>query len=137
VLWGLLCGRGRGARNSCGNDSFDYRYRSGKSACLGRARRGHTGTQGRHACRRVVTYLHPTIQGQQGLTREERVAGRFVYSRSFDTQAADRSKRIEVSLHAAAKAQAAQTFKQPTPGGNGGNPDRLAPRPDKSLKEKE
>jgi hypothetical protein len=36
-------------------------------------------------------------------------------------------KRIEVSLHAAAKAQAAQTFQQPTPG-DGGNADRLTPR---------
>jgi hypothetical protein len=52
-----------------------------------------------------------------------------MYSRFFYKPAADRSttgvdgllaaledKRIEVSLHAAAKAQAAQTFKQPTPG---------------------
>jgi hypothetical protein len=74
-----------------------------------------------------------------------------VYSRSFDTQVADRStngvdillaaledKRIEVSLHVAAKAQAAQTFKQPTPGkGDGGNPDRPTPRSDKNLKNKE
>jgi hypothetical protein len=68
-----------------------------------------------------------------------------------DTQAADRStngvdgllaaledKRIEVSLHAAAKAQAAQTLKQPTPGkGDKGNPDRPTARPDKNLKDKE
>jgi hypothetical protein len=52
-----------------------------------------------------------------------------VYSRFFDTHAADRNtngvdgllaaledERVEVSLHAPAKAQAAQTFKQPTPG---------------------
>jgi hypothetical protein len=47
-------------------------------------------------------------------------------------------KRIEVSLHAAAKAQAAQTVKQSTPGtGDGGNPDRPTARPDKNLKNKE
>jgi hypothetical protein len=47
-------------------------------------------------------------------------------------------KRIEISLHAAAKAQAAQTFKQPTPGmGGGGNPDRPTARLDKNLKDKE
>jgi ribosomal protein L12E/L44/L45/RPP1/RPP2 len=74
-----------------------------------------------------------------------------VYSRFFDTHASGRrtngvdgllaaleDKRIEVSLHAAARAQAAQTFKQPTPGrGDGGNPDRPTARRDKSLKDKE
>jgi hypothetical protein len=74
-----------------------------------------------------------------------------VYSRFFDTHAADRStngvdgllaaqedKPIEVSLHAASKAQAAQTFKQLTPGmANGGNFDRPTARPDKNLKHKE
>jgi hypothetical protein len=74
-----------------------------------------------------------------------------VYSRFFDTHAADRStngvdgllaapedKRIKVSLHAAAKAQAAQTFKQPTPGkGDGGNPKRPTASPDMNLKDKE
>jgi hypothetical protein len=48
-----------------------------------------------------------------------------------------KNKRIEVSLHAAAKAQAARTFKQPMPGEDDeGNADRLAPRSDKSLKDK-
>jgi hypothetical protein len=52
--------------------------------------------------------------------------------------AALEDKRIEVSLHAAAKAQAAQTLKHPTPGeDDGGNPDRRTPRSDKSLKDKE
>jgi hypothetical protein len=38
----------------------------------------------------------------------------------------------------AAKAQAAQAFKQPTPGrGDGGNPDVPTARPDKNLKDKE
>jgi hypothetical protein len=47
-------------------------------------------------------------------------------------------KRTEVRLHAAAKAQTADTFKQPTPGrGDGGNPDRPTARPDKNLKDKE
>jgi hypothetical protein len=48
-------------------------------------------------------------------------------------------KRIEVSLHMAAKAQAAtKTFKQSAPGrGEEGNPKRLTPRPDKSLNDKE
>jgi hypothetical protein len=36
----------------------------------------------------------------------------------------------------AAKVQVDHAFKQPTPGGNGRNPDRPTPRPDKSLKEK-
>jgi hypothetical protein len=45
--------------------------------------------------------------------------------------------RIEVSLHAAAKAHPAQTFNQPTLGrGYGGNPYKLTPWPDKSLKDK-
>jgi hypothetical protein len=74
-----------------------------------------------------------------------------VYSRFFDTQAAYRNtnggdgllaalgeKRIKVSLHAAAKAQAAQTFKHPTPGTrDGGNPDRPTARPDENFKDKE
>jgi hypothetical protein len=97
-----------------------------------------------------LTYVR-RFKGKKALTGEERVAERLVYSRFFDTQAAGRStngvdgllaahedKRIEVSLHAAAKAQAAQTFKQPTPGrGDGGNPDIPTARPDKSLKDKE
>jgi hypothetical protein len=43
-----------------------------------------------------------------------------------------------ISLHKTAKAQASRTFKQPTPGrGEGDNPVRLTPCPDKSLKDKE
>jgi hypothetical protein len=74
-----------------------------------------------------------------------------VNSSFFDAQVADRStngidgllaamedKLIEVSLHAAAKAQATQTFKQPTPGrGDGGTPDIPTARRDKSLKGKD
>jgi hypothetical protein len=91
------------------------------------------------------------FKGKKAVIAEERVAERLAHSRFFDTQAADRStngvdgllaapevKRIEVSLHAPAKVKAAQTFKQPTPGrGEGGNPDSLDLRPDKSLKDKE
>jgi hypothetical protein len=72
-------------------------------------------------------------------------------SSTFDTHAADRStngadgllaaledKHIEVSLHAAAKGQAAQTFKQPTPDrGDGGKSDKSTSRPGKNLKDKE
>jgi hypothetical protein len=47
-------------------------------------------------------------------------------------------KRIEVSFHAAAKAQAAQTLKQHMLGrGDEGNSDKLTPGTDKSLKDKE
>jgi hypothetical protein len=95
--------------------------------------------------------VHLTSQGQERSHGEERVPESLVYSRFFDIQAADRStngvegllapmedKRIEVRLHATAKAQAAQTFKQPAPGrGVGGNPDRLTPLPDKSVTNKE
>jgi hypothetical protein len=97
-----------------------------------------------------LTYIR-RLKGKKALTGEERVAEHLVYSRFFETQAADRNtngvggllaaleeERIEVSLHAAAKAQAAQTFKQPTPGrGDGGNPDRPTARPDKNLRDKE
>jgi uncharacterized membrane protein len=61
-----------------------------------------------------------------------RDAERLVCSRFFDTLATHRStngvdgllaalkdKQIEISLHATAKAQAVQTFKQPTPGKGG------------------
>jgi hypothetical protein len=74
-----------------------------------------------------------------------------VYSRFFDTQTTDRNtngidgllaamedKRIEVSLHGAAKAQGPQTFRQRTAGkGDGGNLDRPTSRSDKNLKDKE
>jgi hypothetical protein len=90
-------------------------------------------------------------KGKKTLSGEELVASRLVYSRFFDTQAADRSTnvvagllptmediRIEVGLHAAARSQAAQTFKRQTPTRcDGGNSDILTPRPDKSLKDKE
>jgi uncharacterized membrane protein len=71
-----------------------------------------------------LTYVQ-RFKDKKTLTREERVAERLTYSRLFDTQAIDRStygidgllacledKHIEVSLNAAAKAQAAQTFKR-------------------------
>jgi hypothetical protein len=97
-----------------------------------------------------LTYVR-RFKGKTTLTGEERVAERLVNARFFDTQAADRStngvdgllaavedKRIEVGLHAAAKAQAAQTFKQQTPGrGDRGKSGKLTPRSDKSLKDKE
>jgi hypothetical protein len=74
-----------------------------------------------------------------------------VHSRSFDIHAVDRNtnsvdgllaaledKRVEASLHAAAKYQAAETYKQPTPGrGDGGNPDISTVGADKNLKDKE
>jgi hypothetical protein len=91
------------------------------------------------------------FKGKTALTGEKRVDERLVYSPFFDTHAADRStngvdgllaaledKRNEISLHAAAKAQAVQTLKQPTPGrGDGGNPDRPTARPDKNIKDKD
>jgi hypothetical protein len=83
--------------------------------------------------------------------RRRRAPERLVNSRFFDTHAADRNtngvdgllgaledKRIEVSLHAAAKAQAAQTFKHPTPmRGDGGNPYRPTAPPNKNLNDEE
>eukprot|EP00873_Tetraselmis_striata_P039556 jgi/Tetstr1/459820/TSEL_005169.t1 len=67
------------------------------------------------------------------ITGEERVAKRLVYSRFFDTTAAERSsngvdgllnalddKRLKVSLHPAAKAQAAAQTKGSGSGGSGG-----------------
>jgi hypothetical protein len=89
-----------------------------------------------HAVKSRYTYIR-CVKGKKVHTGEERANERLVYSRFFDTQTTDRNtngvggilsaledKRIEVSLPVAAKAQAAQTFKQPTPGrGDGGNPD--------------
>eukprot|EP00873_Tetraselmis_striata_P008643 jgi/Tetstr1/428907/TSEL_018883.t1 len=79
-----------------------------------------------------LTYLR-RFKCKKALTGEERVAERFVYSRFFDTTAAERSnngvdgllnalddKRLEVSLHQAAKAQAATQFKGIGSGGRGG-----------------
>jgi hypothetical protein len=150
-VWRLLCGRGRGARNSFGNGSFDSRYRNRTSARLDvidAAVRTHKAVT--QAVDSRLTYVR-RFKGKKAPTGEGRVAERLIYSRFFDTHAADRStngvdglltsledQRIEVSLPAAAKAQAAQTFKQPTPGmGDGGDPDRPTARPDKGLKDKE
>eukprot|EP00873_Tetraselmis_striata_P045958 jgi/Tetstr1/466222/TSEL_010780.t1 len=80
-----------------------------------------------------VTYLR-RFKCKNALTGEERVAERLVYSRFFDTStAAERSsdgidgllnalddKRLEVSLHHTAKAQAAAQFKGSGCGGSGG-----------------
>eukprot|EP00873_Tetraselmis_striata_P046504 jgi/Tetstr1/466768/TSEL_011238.t1 len=78
---------------------------------------------------------HPALTDacKKALTGEERVAERLVYSRFFDTAAADRSsngvdgllnalddKRLVVSLQQAAKAQAAAQFKGSGSGGSGG-----------------
>eukprot|EP00873_Tetraselmis_striata_P019320 jgi/Tetstr1/439584/TSEL_028011.t1 len=79
-----------------------------------------------------LTYLR-RFKCKKALTGEERVAERVVYSRFFDTTAAERSnngvdgllnalddKRLEVSLHQAAKARAAAQFKGSGSGGSGG-----------------
>jgi hypothetical protein len=104
-----------------------------------------------HVVESRITYIR-RFKGKKALTGEERVAERLVCSRFFDTHAAEcctngvdgllaalEDKGIEASLHAAAKAQTAQTFKQTTPGkGDRGNPERHATlRPDKNLKDKE
>jgi hypothetical protein len=156
VLWRIFCNRGLGAQNILGNDSFDNRYRSGKSAYLICPRRGHAAVRTHKAVTqavdsRLTTYIG-RFKGKKALAGEERVAERLVYSRFFETQAANRNstngvdgllaamedKPIEVTLHAAAKAQATQTFKHLTPGrGDGGNPDQPNARPDKKLKDKE
>jgi hypothetical protein len=97
-----------------------------------------------------LTYIF-RLKGKKALTGEERVVERLVYSRFIDTHDADRTtngvdgllaaledKRIKLSLHAAAKAQAVQTLKQLTPSmGDGGNPDRPTARPDKNMKDKD
>eukprot|EP00873_Tetraselmis_striata_P023803 jgi/Tetstr1/444067/TSEL_003307.t1 len=79
-----------------------------------------------------LTYLR-RFKCKKALTGEERVAERLVYSPFFDTTAAERSsdgvdgllnamddKRRQVSLHQAAKAQAATRFKVSGSGGSGG-----------------
>jgi proline dehydrogenase len=66
----------------------------------------------------TLTYLH-RFESKKLLSGEERVAERVVYSRFFDTEIGDRSvnrvdellvalkdKRLKVSIHAVAKAQA-------------------------------
>jgi hypothetical protein len=98
----------------------------------------------------VLPFSH-RLKGKKVLTGEARVAECLVFFRFFDTKAADRNmngvggllaaledKRIEVSLHAAAILQAAQTFKQPSAGvGDGGNPHIPTARPDNNLKDKD
>eukprot|EP00873_Tetraselmis_striata_P027420 jgi/Tetstr1/447684/TSEL_035042.t1 len=79
-----------------------------------------------------LTYFR-RFKCKKALTGEERVAERLVYSRFFDTTAAERSsngvdgllnalddKRLDVSLHQAAKAQAAAQFMGSGSGGSGG-----------------
>eukprot|EP00873_Tetraselmis_striata_P019704 jgi/Tetstr1/439968/TSEL_003034.t1 len=83
-----------------------------------------------------LTYLSPAFQVQEDTYRREwkRVAERLVYSRFFETTAAERSsngvdgllnamndKRLEVSRHHAAKAHAAAQFKS----GGGGEGVRI------------
>jgi hypothetical protein len=81
------------------------------------------------------------------LTGKERVAERLVYTRCFDTIAADRGgnvvdgllsaledKRLEVSITAAAKAQAIAQFKADTP--RPYRPDNPSDKPDKPDKHK-
>jgi hypothetical protein len=120
VLWRLLYNRGRGVRNGYADDLFDDRYRSEKAHAWDvhdAAVRTHKVVTEAVESRRAYVRR---FNGKKPLTREERV----VYSRFFDTQAADRNTngvdellavleatRIEVSLHAAAKAQAAQKEK--------------------------
>jgi hypothetical protein len=96
----------------------------------------------KHAVESRLTYIR-CFKGKKTLTGEERVAERLVYSRFFDKRAdcntngvdgllaALKYKRIEVSLHAGAKAKAAKTFKQQTPRrGDGGSSHKLTSRPD-------
>eukprot|EP00873_Tetraselmis_striata_P039898 jgi/Tetstr1/460162/TSEL_005478.t1 len=79
-----------------------------------------------------LTYLR-RYKCKKAFTGEERVAEPLVYSRFFDTTAAERSsngadglfnvlddKRLEVSLHQAVKAQAAAQFKGSGSGGSEG-----------------
>eukprot|EP00873_Tetraselmis_striata_P041649 jgi/Tetstr1/461913/TSEL_006991.t1 len=79
-----------------------------------------------------LTYLR-RFKCKKALTGEEQVAEHLVYSRFFDTTAAERSsngvdgllnamddKGLEVSLHQAAKAQAAAQFKGSGSGESGG-----------------
>eukprot|EP00873_Tetraselmis_striata_P036044 jgi/Tetstr1/456308/TSEL_043064.t1 len=102
-----------------------------------------------------LTYLR-RFKCKKALTGEERVAERLVYSRCFDTTAAERTingvdgllnalddKRLEVSLHQAAKAQAAAQFKGGGSGGRGGGSGNIrikeqerAERADRATKER-
>eukprot|EP00873_Tetraselmis_striata_P013527 jgi/Tetstr1/433791/TSEL_002417.t1 len=89
-------------------------------------------TCGGQAAEDRLTYLR-RFECKKALTGEERVAERLVYFRFFDTTAAERSnngvdgllnalggKRLEVSLHQEAKAQAAPQFEGSGSGGSGG-----------------
>jgi hypothetical protein len=93
-----------------------------------------------------LTYIR-RFKAKKILTGEERVAERLVYSRCFDTVASDRGgnvvdgllaaledKRLEVSITAAAKAQAAAQFKADKPRPD--KPDRPNDKPDKPDKTK-
>jgi hypothetical protein len=116
VLWGLLCSRGRGARNNVFDDSFDYSYRSEMNACLRAARRSHSARMSRKPSSRDSPISDDFRARWPSHERRD--------SRFLDTHAADRStdgvdwllealddKRIAVSLQATTKAQAAHTFK--------------------------
>jgi hypothetical protein len=93
-----------------------------------------------------LTYIR-RFKAKKILTGEERVAERLVYTRCFDTFASDRGgnvvdglvsaledKRPEVSITAAAKAQAAAHFKADKPRPN--IPDMPNDKPDKPDKPK-
>jgi hypothetical protein len=142
VLWRLLCTRGRGAQNSFGNNSFDDRYRNKKNARLGCPRRGRSDTQDCHARRRVTTCLNSPLhcfKDKKALTEEESPSASYTPAStrrhptapptaSRDYSQPWKTKRIKLSLHAVSKAQAAQTFKQLTPGkGDESNPDKPTP----------
>ena len=97
-----------------------------------------------------LTYLR-RFKCKKALTGDERVAERLVYSRFLDTAAAERSangvdgllsaledKKLEVSLLQAAKAQAAQQFKNPSGGGGGsGDKTKNADTKDKNRADKD
>jgi hypothetical protein len=93
-----------------------------------------------------LTYTR-RFKAKKILGGEERVAERLVYTRSFDTIASDRGgnvvdglmsvledKRLEVSITAAAKAQAAAQFKAEKP--RPGRPDKPNDKPDNPDKHK-
>jgi hypothetical protein len=88
-----------------------------------------------------LTYIK-RFKAKKILTGEERIAERLVYTRCFDTVASDRGgnvvdglmsavedKRLEVSITAAAKAQAAAHFKADKPRPD--TPDMPTDKPDK------
>eukprot|EP00873_Tetraselmis_striata_P026282 jgi/Tetstr1/446546/TSEL_034071.t1 len=111
------------------NDEWD-RYHTDKKKHATRDEYRHLMCYG--AAKDRLTYLR-RFKCKKTLTGEERVAERLVYSRFFDTTAAERSsngvdsllnalddKRLEVSLHKAAKARAAAQLKGSGSGGSGG-----------------